>query len=46
MDLTTLTAAVDFDAVGTALLAVGSAIAVIYVGWKGVKLVLRGIRGA
>lgn len=46
MDLTTLTAAVDFTDVGTALVAVGAAIAAIYVGWKGVKLVLRGIRGA
>lgn len=44
--LTDVVAAVDFDAVGTALGTVAAAIAVIYVGWKGVKLVLRAIRGA
>jgi hypothetical protein len=46
MNLTSLTAAVDFASVETALLAVGAAIAAVYVGWKGIKLVLRGIRSA
>lgn len=46
MDYTTVTAAVDFATVETALLAIGAIIAGVYVGWKGLKLVLRGIRSA
>jgi hypothetical protein len=46
MDLSTLTSSIDFAQVGVALLAVAGALAGIYVGWKGAKLILSGIRGA
>jgi len=44
--LTDVVSAVDFAEVSTALGTVAAAVAVVYVGWKGVKLVLRAIRGA
>lgn len=44
MDLSTLTAAVDFADVLTAILAVGVALAAVYVGMKGVRLVLGFLR--
>lgn len=40
MDLSTLTAAVDLDGVGTALLAVAGAMMVVLVGRWGIKKVL------
>jgi hypothetical protein len=43
--LSDLTASVDFSEVSTAVLAVGAALAGIYVLWKGASLILRAIRG-
>lgn len=45
-DLSTLTAAVDFSTVTTALLGVGAAIIVVYISWKGAKMVLSAVKGA
>lgn len=45
-DLSTLTAAVDFGTVTTALLGVGAAIIVVYIAWKGAKLVIGAVKGA
>jgi len=44
-DLSSLTSAVDFSAVSTAVLAVAGAMAGIYVLWKGASMILRAIRG-
>ena len=46
MDFTSITSAVDFSAVLVAMAAIGATIAAVYVGWKGLKLVLRAIRSA
>lgn len=40
-----LTDAVDFAEVSTAVLAVGAALAGVYVLWKGASMILRAIRG-
>lgn len=45
-DLTALTTAVDFGTVTTALLGVASAIIVVYIAWKGAKMVLAAVKGA
>lgn len=45
-DLTTITSAVDFGTVTTALLGVGAAIIVVYIAWKGAKMVIAAVRGA
>lgn len=45
-DYSTLTDAVDWTDVGTALLAVGAAIIGIFVVFKGIKLVTRAVKGA
>lgn len=45
-DLSTLTAAVDFGTVTTALLGVAAAIIVVYIAWKGAKMVLGAVKGA
>lgn len=45
-DLTTLTAAVDFGTVTTAILGVGAAIIVVYIAWKGAKMVIGAVKGA
>lgn len=45
-DLTSLTAAVDFSTVTTALLGVAAAIIVVYLAWKGAKMVIAAVRGA
>ena len=45
-DFTTLTSAVDFSTVGTAVLAIAALIVVPLVTWKGAKMVLRAIKGA
>lgn len=45
-DLTTLTTAVDFGTVTTAILGVGAAIIVVYLAWKGAKMVISAVRGA
>lgn len=44
-DLGALTSAIDFGAVGTAVIAVAGSLAGIYVLWKGASLILRAIRG-
>jgi hypothetical protein len=45
-DLSTLSAAVDFGTVVTAVLAVGAAIVGVYLAWKGVKIVIGAVKGA
>lgn len=45
-DLSTLTTAVDFGTVTTALLGVAAAIIVVYIAWKGAKMVLGAVKGA
>lgn len=45
-DLTSLAEAVDFSTVTTALLGVASAIIVVYLAWKGAKMVIAAVRGA
>lgn len=44
-DLSTLTAAVDFGTVTTAILGVAAALIVVYIAWKGAKLVLGAVKG-
>ena len=44
-DLTTLTTAVDFGTVTTAVLGVAAALIVVYIAWKGAKMVLAAVRG-
>lgn len=44
-DLTTLTAAVDFSTVTTAILGVAAALIVVYIAWKGAKMVIAAVRG-
>lgn len=44
-DLTSLTTAVDFSTVTTAVLAVAAALIVVYIAWKGAKMVLSAVRG-
>lgn len=45
-DLTALTAAVDFGTVTTALLGVAASIIVVYIAWKGAKMVIGAVKGA
>jgi hypothetical protein len=45
-DLSTLSAAVDFGTVITAVLAVGAAIVGVYLAWKGVKIVIGAVKGS
>lgn len=45
-DLSTVTAAVDFGTVTTALLGVAAAVVVVYLAWKGAKMVIAAVRGA
>jgi hypothetical protein len=44
-DLSTLTSAVDFGTVTTAILGVAAALIVVYIAWKGAKMVLAAVRG-
>lgn len=44
-DLSTLTAAIDFSTVTTAVLGAGAALIVVYIAWKGAKLVISAVRG-
>lgn len=44
-DLTTVTAAVDFGTVSTAVLGVAAALIVVYIAWKGAKMVIAAVRG-
>jgi hypothetical protein len=45
-DLTSLTTAVDFGTVTTAILAVSAAIIVVYIAWKGAKMVIHAVKGS
>lgn len=45
VDLTTLTAAVDFSTATSAILLVAAALAGVYIAWKAAKLVLAALRG-
>lgn len=44
-DLTSLTTAVDFSTVITAILAVAAIMVGVYVVWKGAKMVISAVRG-
>lgn len=44
-DLTTVTTAVDFGTVTTAVLAVAASLIVVYISWKGAKMVIAAVRG-
>lgn len=44
-DLTSLTSAIDFGTVTTAILAVGASLIVVYIAWKGVKMLVTAVRG-
>lgn len=44
-DLTSLTTAVDFSTVTAAVLAVAASLIVVYIAWKGAKLVLNAVKG-
>lgn len=44
-DLTTITTAVDFGTVTTAITAVAALIVVVYLAWKGAKMVIAAVRG-
>jgi len=45
-DLTAVTSAVDFGTVTTAILGVAAAVVVVYLAWKGAKMVIAAVRGA
>lgn len=45
-DLSTVTTAVDFGTVTTALLGVAAAMIVVYIAWKGAKMVIAAVRSA
>lgn len=45
VDLTSLTAAVDFSTTTTAILLVAAALAGVYIAWKAAKMVLAAVRG-
>lgn len=44
-DLTTVTTAVDFGTVTTAVLGVAASLIVVYIAWKGAKMVIAAVRG-
>lgn len=44
-DLSSLSGAVDFTSISTAILAIALLIVPVYVVWKGAKIVLRSIKG-
>lgn len=44
-DLTSITSAVDFGTVTSAVLLVGAALVVVYIAWKGAKMVISAVRG-
>lgn len=44
-DLTTLTTAVDFGTVTTAVLGVAASLIVVYIAWKGAKMVIAAVKG-
>lgn len=45
VDLTAVTAAVDFSTVISGVLLVAAALAGVYIAWKGAKMILTAIRG-
>lgn len=44
-DLTSLTTAIDFGTVTTAVLGAAAALIVVYIAWKGAKMVISAVRG-
>ena len=44
-DLSSMTTAVDFGTVTTAILAVGASLIVVYIAFKGVKMLISAVRG-
>lgn len=44
-DLTSVTTAVDFGTVTTAVLGVAASLIVVYIAWKGAKMVIAAVRG-
>lgn len=44
-DMTDLTTAVDFGTVTTAVLAVAATLIVVYIAWKGAKMVIGAVKG-
>jgi len=44
-DLSSVTTAVDFGTVTTAILGVAAALIVVYIAWKGAKMVISAVRG-
>lgn len=44
-DLSTVTTAVDFGTVTTAILGVAATLIVVYIAWKGAKMVISAVRG-
>lgn len=44
-DMTTVTSAVDFGTVTTAVLGVAASLIVVYIAWKGAKMVIAAVRG-
>jgi hypothetical protein len=45
VDLSTLTAAVDFSSTNTAVLSVAASLIVVYITWKAAKLVIHAVKG-
>jgi len=45
-DLSSVTSAVDFGTVTAAILGVAAAVVVVYLAWKGAKMVIAAVRGA
>ena len=45
-DFSTLTSAVDWTTVTAALLGIAAGVAVVYITWKGAKMIVAAIRGA
>ncbi len=45
VDYTTLTTAVDFSTVTTAVVTVAAALVLVYIAWKGAKMILLAVKG-
>ena len=45
VDLSSLSAAVDFSSATVAILAVGAALITVYIAWKAAKMVISAVRG-
>lgn len=44
-DMTSLTTAIDFGTVTTAVLGAAAALIVVYIAWKGAKMVIAAVKG-